>query len=152
MLSLDLGKEVSIAVWNKDNKVVKIVRYSFDEKKYLFQNVYKFIEEIARLMDETKDFRLCTERPGNNLYIQWFEYMDLKAFCENNKIEFKSFVPLHHRKVVTGNGRADQDQVLRSVLSYNVVDDEVQLKDEHQLDSVCVGICFLKETSSKTTL
>jgi len=143
MISIDLGKEISMALWS-DKKCQGIVNYSFSPKLFIWENLRDFIYTLDRLIDKYRP--IVVERPSRDLYIQWAEFTDIRELALRKKLDIYSYVTSQIKKYVVGKGRASKDEVKEAVISSGFLSSSVHAVTEHDYDSISVGICHIKMT------
>lgn len=143
-LSLDLGEFWAMAKWRGSN-LVDVT--SFDGGKfcdYAWENTKQLLDEVEKYI---KDYRVnvIVEKAHSKVPTQWVQYKDLKRLCNRYRINFIEYKTSHIKKVVTGNGRADKEDIMMAVSRGKYVGENFAARNEHEYDAVACGICFLEE-------
>lgn len=147
-LSIDPGKEVGIACW-KNDKFVKVVKFSFDNSNFQSSNLVNLIDLISSLASEIQAEAIVTERPARSLSIQFMLYSDVRLLSKQMKIQFAAYPPKKVKKVASGDGNASKDEMTIALMMRKICSSKkIESFDEHEVDSICVGICFLEDLFS----
>lgn len=150
-LSIDPGKNVSISCW-KDNKLSEVVKWEFDESNFHSHNIANLIELVSQLISKIGAEAVVSEKPGRKLAIQITMFYDLRLLAQRRKIDFVPFGPTHVKKVVFGNGRASKEDMTTALLFRKIggSSKKIQSLNEHEVDSICIGLCFLEDLGRKS--
>ena len=144
-LSIDPGKEVGIACW-KNNKFAEVVKFSFNDSEFQSTNLVNLINLISSLASKIQAEAIITERPARSLAIQFTLYSDLKLLSKKRKMSFVAYPPKKVKKIASGNGNASKDDMSIALMIRKICSNKkIESFDEHEVDSICVGICFLED-------
>ena len=90
-----------------------------------FDNVYKFMEEVEWLLDSNKPDVVVLEKPAHIRNIEILRmltslYTSAIIACQKRSIPFSTVNPKMVKKHITGNGSANKEQVMKSLIEkYN---------------------------------
>lgn len=151
ILSIDPGlNNIGYSIYNNSSKkIIKTSELTLKEK-CLYKKLAISYQTFLNLFEQYSFKTFLFEKPtfinkgasGQNINFNLGTILSLAAI---NKCEIKSYAPKEVKKVVTGNGNADKNEVARKVANYfNLTNN---FSSNHASDSLAVLICFLKSHS-----
>ena len=144
-LSIDPGKNVAIACW-KNDKLVDVIKWTFVESSFHSQNLSDFIGLISKLVSDLKIDVIISERPARTMPIQFIETYDMRMLAKKRKIQFVFYPAKKVKKISSGNGNSTKDDMTSSLLLKNIYSKKKVMKmNEHEVDSIMIGVCFLED-------
>lgn len=145
MISIDLGKNLSIAFW-KDSICEKVITLIWDDSILHSENMISFMRTIEEIVVEYSPIVVVEKigRENIGMGLQYIQYMDVREIANRNKCELFSYSNGTIKKAITGNGRADKKEMREnlenSLLSHYFI---VKPKNEHEVDAVSVGLTHI---------
>lgn len=140
LVSIDLGKDGAVAIWEK-GKVIDVIPWQFDDGKYECENVLATIQLLKHTIP--KGCKCAVEKPGRRLHIQWMLFLDLRYVCDEQESELFPYSPPQIKKAAAGYGRADKDDMEKAAVKSKVCSKSL-LKNEHCVDCVCIGLTHIR--------
>lgn len=144
-LSVDPGKNVGIACW-KNDKLVDVIKWTFIESIFYSQNLSDLICLISQLISKFEIEVVVLERPPRTFPVQFIIYSDCRMLAKRNKIKFIAYPAKKVKKIAAGNGNSTKDNMTSSLLLKNIYSKKKVMKmNEHEVDSIMIGVCFLED-------
>ena len=141
LVTIDFGYIGSVAEW-KEGKCVNV--FSWEETDYIWQSIKRICDQIESYACGDRAI-IAIEKPPRIKYHQYVQYQDAKKIIKRYKLSFTEINVSHIRKVVTGKGRATEEEIEEAVLSSGYLAEGVVPVTDHDFDAVSVGICYYKE-------
>lgn len=148
ILSLDPGlNNIGYSIFdNKNEKIILTSELSIKEK-CLYKKLAISYETFLQLFQQYNFKTFLFEKPtfinkgatSQNINFNLGTILSLAAI---NKCEIQSYAPKQIKKILTGNGNADKNEVAKEVSKYFKIKDS--FTSNHSSDSLAVLICFLK--------
>ena len=144
-LSIDPGKNVAIACW-KNDKLFDVVKWTFVESNFHSQNLSDLIDLVSKLISDLNIEVIISERPARTMPVQFVEFFDLRMLAKKRKIQFVFYPAKKVKKLASGNGNSSKDDMTSSLLLKNIWSKKKVMKmNEHEVDSIMIGVCFLED-------
>ena len=144
-LSIDPGKNVAIACW-KNDKLFDVVKWTFVESNFHSQNLSDLIDLVSKLISDLNIEVIISERPARTMPVQFVEFFDLRMLAKKRKIQFVFYPAKKVKKIASGNGNSSKDDMTSSLLLKNIWSKKKVMKmNEHEVDSIMIGVCFLED-------
>jgi len=136
---------VAIACW-KNDKLVDVIRWTFLESNFYSYNLSDLINLISKLISDIGAEAVVLERPARTMPVQFLIYSDSRLLAKKRKIDFIAYPAKKVKKIASGNGNSSKDDMTSSLLLKNLWSKKKVMKmDEHEVDSIMIGICFLED-------
>ena len=144
-LSIDPGKNVAIACW-KNDKLVDVIKWTFLESNFYSYNLSDLINLISKLISDLGAEAVILERPARTMPVQWVIFSDCRLLAKKRKIQFVFYPAKKVKKIAAGNGNSTKDDMTSSLLLKNIYSKKKVMKmNEHEVDSIMIGVCFLED-------
>lgn len=151
ILSIDPGlNNIGFSIYDHSSKeIIKTSELTIKEK-CLYKKLAISYETFLNLFQTYNFTYFLYEKPtfinkgatSQNINFNLGTILSLAAI---NKCEIKSFAPKEIKKLLTGNGNADKNEVAKEVSKYFKITNS--FTSNHSSDSLAVLICWLKSRS-----
>ena len=136
---------MAIACW-KNDKLVDVIRWTFLESNFYSYNLSDLINLISKLISDIGAEAVVLERPARTMPVQFLIYSDSRLLAKKRKIDFIAYPAKKVKKIASGNGNSSKEDMTSSLLLKNLWSKKKVMKmDEHEVDSIMIGICFLED-------
>lgn len=151
ILSIDPGlNNIGFTVYDSKNKqIIKTSELTIKEKD-LYKKLAISYSFFLNLFKQYSFNVFTFEKPtfiNKGLVSQNINYNlgTILSLAATNNCKIESFAPKQIKKIITGNGNADKNEVARGVSKYFKISNS--FTSNHSSDSLAVLICFLKSQS-----